>query len=212
MKVQYWEEMANHSGPKSCVAHREVWGEALTGETGRPAIEPRNQEIGMSTELSRSEDNTEHGVTRQSCFDPARSETLRMSGNDWHGSWEISSVPTPRGVGGTGKAQSHNPVVHADEKSDTPIVPKKPPNNGGDPAEMVEGRGVAKGNVNKNPASRTQSRNSCASMGLEGGLVVARREKAVRFTALLHHITPQLLVESFYGPIRKKININMAES
>ena len=25
MKVQYWEEMANHSDPESCVAHREVW-------------------------------------------------------------------------------------------------------------------------------------------------------------------------------------------
>jgi hypothetical protein len=49
-------------------------------------------------------------------------------------------------------------------------------------------------------------------MGLEGGRVVARREKAVRFTVLLHHITPQLLVESFYGSIRKKININLAES
>jgi RNA-directed DNA polymerase len=41
MKVQYWEEMANHSDPESCVAHREVWIEALTGDTGGPAIEPR---------------------------------------------------------------------------------------------------------------------------------------------------------------------------
>jgi len=108
-------------------------------------------------------------------------------------------VPEPRGAGGTGKAKSRNPVVHAGEKSDTSVVPRKPPNNGGDPAEVVEGRGVAKGNVNKNPASRTQSRNSCASMGLEGVRVVARREKTVRFTALLHHITPQLLVQSFYA-------------
>src|SRR5450830_284111 len=199
MKVQYWEEMANHSGPESCVAHREVWGEALTGETGRPAIEPRNQEIGMSTELSISEDTPGHGVTRQSCSDLARSETLSMPGSDLHGSWEISSVPVPRGAGGTGKAKSRNPVVHAGEKSDTPVVPKKPPNKGEDPAEVVEGRGVAKGNVNKNPASRTQRRNSCASMGLEGVRVVARRDKTVRFTALLHHITPQLLVESFYA-------------
>lgn len=36
-------------------------------------------------------------------------------------------------------------------------------------------------------------------MGLEGLRVVARREKTVRLTALLHHITPQLLVESFYA-------------
>ena len=70
--------------------------------------------------------------------------------------------------GGAGKAKSRNPVVHAGEKSDTPVVPRKLPNNGDDPAEVVEGRSVAKGNVNKNPASRTQSRSSCASMGLEG--------------------------------------------
>ncbi len=63
---------------------------------------------------------------------------------------------------------------------------------------MVEGRGVAKGNVNKNLASRTQSR-SCASTGLEGVRKVARLNKTVRFTALLHHITPQLLVESFHA-------------
>ena len=51
MKVQYWEEMANYSDPESCVAHREVWGEALTGDTGRPAIEPRNHSIGMPMTL-----------------------------------------------------------------------------------------------------------------------------------------------------------------
>ena len=153
----------------------------------------------MSTELSISEDNTGHGVMRQSCPDPARSETLSMPGSDLHGSWEISSVPEPQGTGGTGKAQSHNPVVHADEKSDTPIVPMKPSNKGDDPAEMVEGRGVAKGNADKNPAPRTQCRTSCTSTGLEGVRVVARQDKTVRFTALLHHITPQLLVESFYA-------------
>src|SRR5438445_10732543 len=153
MKVQYWEEMANHSGPESCVAHREGWSEALTGENGRPAIEPRNQEIGMPTELIISEGNTGHGATRQSCPDPARSETLSMPGSDLHRSWEISSVPDVQASGGTGKAKSRNPVVHADEKSDTPVVPRKPPNKGDDPAEVVEGRGVGKGTANKNPAS-----------------------------------------------------------
>lgn len=122
-----------------------------------------------------------------------------MPGSDLHGSWEISSVPERQASGGTGKAQSHNPVVYAGEKSDTPVVPEKPPNKGDDPAEVVEGRGVAKGNVSKSPACRTQSRNNSASMGLEGVRVVARRDKTVRFTALLHHITPQLLVESFHA-------------
>lgn len=149
--------------------------------------------------LSEAEGNTVHDVNRKSCSDPTRSKTLSTPGSFLHGSWEISSVPAPRGTGGTGKAKSRNPVVHAGEKSDTPVVPKKPPNKGDNPTEVVEERGVAKGNVNKNPASRTQSRSSCASMGLEGVRVVARRDKTVRFTALLHHITPQLLVESFYA-------------
>ena len=37
MRVPYDEGRANHIGPESCVSHREVWGEALTGETmGQP--------------------------------------------------------------------------------------------------------------------------------------------------------------------------------
>lgn len=162
-------------------------------------MEPRNQKTGMPMLLSEAEGNMGRDVNRKSCPDPARSKTLSTPGSLLHGSWEISPVPDAHVSGGPGKAKSRNPVVHAGEKSDTPIVPEKLPNKGDDPAEVVEGRGVAKGNVNKNPASRTQSRNSCASMGLEGVRVVARRDKTVRFTALLHHITPQLLVKSFYA-------------
>jgi group II intron reverse transcriptase/maturase len=122
-----------------------------------------------------------------------------MLGSDLHGSWEISSVPEPRGAGGTGKAQSHNPVAYADEKSDAFVVPEKPSNKGDDPAELVEGRSAAKGNVSENPAARTPRRDKPASMGLEGVRIAARRDKKERFTALLHHITPQLLAQSFYA-------------
>ena len=162
------------------ITHREVWGEALTGATGGPAIEPRNQEIGIPMLLSEAESDTGHDVNRKSCSDPARSKTLSTPGSFLHGSPEISSVPEPRGADGTGRAKSRNPVVHAGEKLDTPVVPKKPPNNGDNPAQLVEEGGVAKGNVNKTPTSRTQSRTSCASMGLEGVRVVARRDKTVR--------------------------------
>ncbi|HLX27218.1 MAG TPA: group II intron reverse transcriptase/maturase [Casimicrobiaceae bacterium] len=75
----------------------------------------------------------------------------------------------------------------------------KLPNKGKSPAEVVEGRDAAKGNVDQIPAPRTQSRSNRASMGLEGVREVARRDKRVRFTALLHHVTPSLLVESFYA-------------
>ncbi|MFZ6766638.1 group II intron reverse transcriptase/maturase [Undibacterium sp. Di26W] len=93
--------------------------------------------------------------------------------------------------------------MYADEKSDTPIVPKKLPNKGSDLAEAMEERGVALGNANESPASRTQSRDKYASMGLEGVRETARRNRQCRFTALLHHVTPSLLVESFYA-LRKQ--------
>ena len=131
--------MANQSGPESCAVHREVQGEALTGETGGPAIEPRNQESGMPMLLSEAEGNMEHGVTRQSCSDPARSKTLSTPGSLLHGNWEISSAPDAQASGGTGKAKSRNPVVHAEEKSDTPVVPRKPSNKGDDPARGAGG-------------------------------------------------------------------------
>ena len=105
--------MANQSGPESCATHREVWGEALTGETGGPAIEPRNQETGMPMLLSKAEGNTGHDVNRKSCLDPARSKTMSTLGSLLRGSWEISSVPAAYVSGGSGKAKSRNPVVHA---------------------------------------------------------------------------------------------------
>jgi RNA-directed DNA polymerase len=95
--------MANHSGPESCGIHREVYVEALTGETDRPAIEPRNHNSGMPTLLSEAEGNMVHDVNRKSCTDPTRSETLCMSGSLLHGSSEISSASGaawPDGAGG----------------------------------------------------------------------------------------------------------------
>jgi len=153
----------------------------------------------MPTPLSEAEGNMTQDDNRKTCVDPARSETLRMSGSFLHRSWEISSAPEPQGTGGVGKASSHNPAAHADEKSDTPIRAEKPPNKGMLPAEVAEQRGVAKGNTNQTPASRTQSRIHGASMGLEGVREAARRNKRLRFAALLHHITPELLTTSFYA-------------
>jgi len=36
-------------------------------------------------------------------------------------------------------------------------------------------------------------------MGLEGVREATRRNKGKQFTAVLHHATPQLLAQSFYG-------------
>ena len=55
--------MAKHLDPEPYVVHREVYGEALAGETSRPAIEPRNQESGTPTLLSEAEGNNPEGAT-----------------------------------------------------------------------------------------------------------------------------------------------------
>ncbi len=128
MKVRYGKDVANHSGPESCVGHREVSVEALTGETGRPAIEPRNQESGTPTLLSEAEGYTERGATRQPRSGPARSKTLSMPGSLLHRSWEVSSPPDGISSGAARKARSQNLAIDADEKSDTFVVPRKSSN------------------------------------------------------------------------------------
>jgi group II intron reverse transcriptase/maturase len=73
-------------------------------------------------------------------------------------------------------------------KSDSLVVPGKPPNKAGQPAaEAVEGRGLAKGNSPERNALRTQSR-SRAPSALERVRQAAEKDRRQRFTALLHHV------------------------
>ncbi len=89
--------------------------------------------------------------------------------------------------------------MHVDEKSDEVIVPEKRSNNGRRlPAEAVEGRTSPKGNGGQTAAVRTQSR-AAASNGLAAVRQAARQSKRVRFTALLHHLTVELLERSYYA-------------
>lgn len=99
---------------------------------------------------------------------------------------------------GAGKATSRASAVYANEKSDSPVVPEKLPNNGPGPAEVMEERGLAKGNSEQLSAPRTQSRTSALS-GLPAVRQAARQDRRVKFTSLLHHVTVELLHESFYN-------------
>jgi len=79
-------------------------------------------------------------------------------------------------------------MVNGRGKSDSLVVPGKPPNNAGRPAaEAVEGSGLAKGNSPERNAFRTQSREGAPS-ALERVRQVARKNRKQRFTALLHHV------------------------
>ena len=67
---------------------------------------------------------------------------------------------------------------------------------------MVEGRPVTKENIVEPNTQPTQS-GERVSQGLQGVRERARKNKQERFTALLHHVTPALLRESFYALKRK---------
>jgi RNA-directed DNA polymerase len=62
----------------------------------------------------------------------------------------------------------------------------------------MEGRRPIKENIGQTTARRTQSRISELS-GLLGVRKVARKDKRARFTALLHHVTVNLLRDSYYA-------------
>jgi RNA-directed DNA polymerase len=95
-------------------------------------------------------------------------------------------------------------MMHGHGKSDSSIVPGKPPNEA-EPAakEVVEGRGLAKGNLLKRNMSRTQSRNSMPS-ALERIRQAARRDKRQRFTALLHHVHDVERLRAAYFALKRE--------
>jgi len=88
-------------------------------------------------------------------------------------------------------------MMHGLEKSDLAVVAARPANKAGQPAaEWVEPRAGTKGNTGQPRTRRTQCRGS-VSQGLDRVRQVARQKKKERFTALLHHVTIDLLRESF---------------
>jgi RNA-directed DNA polymerase len=87
-------------------------------------------------------------------------------------------------------------------KSDRPAVLEKPPNVKGPAAEVVEGRGRAKGNSLQRNALRTPSREGAPS-ALERVRQAARRDRKQRFTALLHHIYDVARLRAAYFAIKK---------
>ena len=111
--------------------------------------------------------------------------------------------------------------MHGHEKSDSFIVPRNLLNKCGDDkpqAEMGEGRNGLMENMEQIDMHRTPSRMKtrgcgCAAVsekrmsspakGMSPGLLRVRKaameDKQIRFTALLHHITPETLRTSYYA-------------
>ena len=94
-----------------------------------------------------------------------------------------------------------NAGMNAGRQSDGWIVPAKSVNKGVPeaPAERMEGSDPAERNARQVGPPRTPSREEAGQSGLERVRGAARKDGKLRFTALLHHITPGLLRESFLG-------------
>jgi RNA-directed DNA polymerase len=95
---------------------------------------------------------------------------------------------------------SHNLDMNAGRESHGRVVPAKCPNKGGSfsPAEGMEGSRPTKENTGQTAASQMQSWGN-ALAGLQRVREAAKREKRLRFTALLHHVSVALLTNSFYA-------------
>ncbi len=82
-------------------------------------------------------------------------------------------------------------------ESNSGIVPAKQPNEGtGGPKEVVEERPLTKENMAQSNSCRTQSRESEPN-GLGRVREAARQDGKLQFTALLHHVSIDLLRSSY---------------
>jgi RNA-directed DNA polymerase len=102
-----------------------------------------------------------------------------------------------------GEGLGHTAHVHVCEESHSGVIPMNHSNKDTrSSAESEEGRPLIKENAGQSITYPTQSGKG-VSQGLAGVRRAAREHKEMKFTALLHHVTVDLLRESFYSLKRK---------
>jgi len=101
---------------------------------------------------------------------------------------------SPAGEGGSRSARANGP-----EESDCSVVPMNQSNKAGPlAAEIGEERERTKENTLESHTPSTQSGKG-VPQGLQGVREAAKERKQEKFTALLHHVSVDLLRESFYA-------------
>jgi RNA-directed DNA polymerase len=117
-----------------------------------------------------------------------------------HENRETSGVPRPaRERGRSAKASSQKADAHALEESDRAIRSMNQTNKEErSSAEHGEKRARAKENIVQPNTNPTQS-GERVSQGLSGVREAAKKRRQERFTALLHHVSVDLLRDSYYA-------------
>jgi len=107
---------------------------------------------------------------------------------------ENRETPSPP-AGREDRAMSHKSSMHGGGESHSGIVPAKQPNKSGQPP--VEGRPLTKENTPEPNSHRTPCRGSGRS-GLERVREAAKQNGKLKFTALLYHVSMDLLRERYF--------------
>src|ERR1700674_5123812 len=101
------------------------------------------------------------------------------------------------------KAINRTADMNVQEQSDCVVLPMNQPNKEGQPSvEVGKGRTQTEENIVPSHMHPTQSGNRM-SQGLNGVRKAAKERKQERFTALLHHMSVDLLRDSFFALKRK---------
>ena len=121
-----------------------------------------------------------------------------------HENRETSETPAVEpGSRSAGKGDSRTARAYVSEESHNGILPMNYSNNDkASSAESGEGRPLIKENAGQPSTYPTQGGKG-VSQGLAGVRKAARENKEMKFTALLHHLTVDLLRQSFYSLKRK---------
>jgi len=133
--------------------------------------------------------------------DTAESENLSMRQHSNRENRELPTVSDPAGSERSTNVSDGKVDMYAGGKSDGSVVPATPTNNGATeaPAESDERRDSAKRNVEQDASHRTPSRTKRESRGLHGVREAARKDRTLKFTALLHHVNQDCLLEAFFN-------------
>jgi RNA-directed DNA polymerase len=181
MKESHDEGPASHIDPESCVGSRKAAGEALTGAHAGQVLGCETAS-GTPTPLSDAEGKIGGGDKGEPSTSPAQSQTLSTRGNFLHGNREAprtSATSADRSEKALGRA----PDMHVFGESDDRVAPEQPANHSEvfwtlwervsaatahdeDEPTTAGGRRSTEGNTDPPAASRTQSRETCASSGL----------------------------------------------
>ena len=194
MKKLHVEGVATRNDPESCGLPREGCAEALTGASVGAAIEPRKYipEADPVSVVGRQHGTNRHREDRSI---PAGSENQRTSRTSKHENREIPGMPggvvrPGRMVQGT----TRTTIMHVPGKSDEGVVPMNRRRSADRGAS--EGRPETAGKPNWPTMAEAPNSDPMMS-GLERIRQAARKDKKLRFTSLMHHITVGALEEAY---------------